>query len=63
MWVDNLENTLRRSRGAIGRYLAAPGAPLGPGRPPKCPAPTAMDGSDDDPRRGKWVKKHRNTLV
>ena len=45
-----LHTYCRRSRGAIGRYQA--GRPL---RPPECP--TAMDGSDDDPRRGKGVIK------
>ena len=46
IWVDNLENTLRWSRGAIGRYQAAPGAPLAavrvPGRDIRWPwaAPT-----------------------
>ena len=33
IWVDNLENTLRRSRVAIRRYQAAPGRPW---RPPEC---------------------------
>ena len=35
IWVDNLKNTLRRSRGAIGRYLAAPGASLAAARVPR----------------------------
>ena len=53
IWVDNLKNTLRRSRGAIGRYLAAPGAPLAGS--PECPD-VSMDGSRDDiSRRGKRV--------
>ena len=56
IWVDNLESTLRRSRGAIGRYQATPGAPLTPLAAARvASAPTAMDGSDDDPRRGKGV--------
>ena len=57
IWVDNLENTLKRSWGAIGRYQAAPGAPPGRWRPPES-APTAMDGSDDVSRRGKGVITH-----
>jgi len=46
IWVDNLENTLRRSRGAIGRYQAAPGAPLAAARVPRRPwtAPTTFPG-------------------
>ena len=46
IWVDNLENTLRRSRGAIGRYQAAPGAPLAAARVPRRPwtAPTTIPG-------------------
>ena len=47
IWVDNLENTLRRSRGAIGRYQAAPGAPLAAARVPRRPwtAPTTIPGA------------------
>ena len=37
IWVDNLKNTSRRSRGAIGRYLAALGAPLAGARRPRRP--------------------------
>ena len=46
IWVDNLKNTLRRSRGAIGRYLAAPGASLAAARVPRRPwtAPTTIPG-------------------
>ena len=46
IWVDNLENTLRRSRGAIGRYRTRrpPGAPLAAARVPRWPwtAPTTF---------------------
>ena len=47
IWVDNLENTLRRSRGAIGRYQAAPGAPLAAARVPRRPwtVPTTFPGA------------------
>ena len=47
IWVDNLENTLRRSRGAIGRYQATPGAPLEAARVPRRPwtAPTTFPGA------------------
>ena len=38
----------------MGRYLAAPWSPSAAARTPK--APTAMDGSDDDPRVRKGVK-------
>ena len=42
--VDNLENTLRRSRGAVRHRSGATRRPRGrPWRPPECPA-TAMDG-------------------
>ena len=46
-----MDFTLRRSRGAIERYQAAPGAPLvAAARVPR--RPWCMDGSDDDPRGG-----------
>ena len=35
IWVDNLENTLMRSRGAIRRYQAAARRPTAPGAPLK----------------------------
>ena len=44
IWVDNLENTVRRSRGAIGRYPGGPGGAPGPGGRPR--APTAMSHVD-----------------
>ena len=43
--------TLRRSRGAIGSYLAAPGAPLAAARVPRRP----MDGADGIPGVGKGL--------
>ena len=43
-----LDFTLRRWRGAIGRYQAAPGAPLAAARVP----PTAMDAAPTIPARG-----------
>ena len=47
IWVDNLENTLGRSWGAIGRYQAAPGAPLAAARVLRRPwtAPTTIPGA------------------
>ena len=62
IWQE-LSFTLRRCRGVIGRYQAAPGARpccvLAAARVPRPPTadadhgPTSMDGSDDDPRGGK----------
>ena len=49
--TPGLKHTLRRSQGAIRRYHV-PGGPGGaPGGRPS--VPTAMDGSDEDPRGGK----------
>ena len=47
IWVDNLENTLRRSRGDIVRYQATPGAPLAAARVSRRPwtAPTTIPGA------------------
>ena len=46
IWVDNLKNTLRRSWGAIGGYLAAPWAPVAAARRPRRPwtGPTTCPG-------------------
>ena len=53
IWVDNLDSTLRRSRGAIRRYQAASGAPLAAARVPRRPwtAPTTI------PDVGKGLSK------
>ena len=37
IWVDNLENTLRRSRGSHRALPGGPGGAPAPWRPPECP--------------------------